>query len=772
MPAFFRAFAVGIGTFVTVTCSGVGSTAGAAWGETLPDGDRPLATSVNQLRRASELTLRRAASKASNLTLPAPTQISEASDRNSAPHDSSEVEPESEAEPVDPDYKIPPQIVPNERVPPVLTILPLNGTAISHLTEWEVAPRYLFGEQIRDYLSIDGIYAIDSEVEQALTRDNVFISEQRGQYLQLRIVTTDREVEVAQSEPVTIVGMRVQESFTGTCRAVGKSVSDPNQQCTFTPALVVLEDSIDPDFLFPTRIEQPGNVGDVISPETLEILKQPGFQNEGVNGEVVGLDLFFPNVGSLPATDASRQARVERTERIKFSPALTFSRVRQVVKANHESAALGRTIHGFTGILGDRNFTTNAATQGVAQVFPDFVPDLEGSEQNVNTNINKTLFLAANNTRLPANSMTIYHGGIGRAKHQLPNQNAPSGRFRGVWLGLSPVVDLELFRDSRFENIGPSQAITDAGGEGGADANISFLSVVNDQTLSSDDISDFYAQVYLSFLGSDADSFASQILSESTTYYPHLSFTGNFTDLKQVFRYYAGAIASPKIKPYLGMDYTRSNRSGWRVKVGAIGYLNPDRDYFSKVDGLLSKQFALNRAVNVTLSSSFRYAINRPTGVEAILTDPANNFLAVGATFRFRQLSLGLTQFFDGVLEESTPSSLGGNISWNWSNRFTLSGYLLPQENLTSFGAILRHRFTDGPNGLSLSLQWNRDVYEFGDTLNTRDDRFIVQLRVGSPPNPFDNVVAPELREELEDEAELSVPRPGDPDYDETRTRP
>ncbi|MEO1134032.1 MAG: hypothetical protein AAFX40_15180, partial [Cyanobacteria bacterium J06639_1] len=380
---------------------------------------------------------------------PPPTSksnIAQASDESQTQSEETMNPPEE----VDPDFIVSPRIVPNDRVPPLLTILPLNGVAISHLTEWELAPRYLFGDRLTDYFTVEALYAIDSDVRQALTRDNVFISDQRGEYLQMGTVSGSRQVVLRQEEPVTLEGIHIQQSFTGTCRAVNKLVTDIEEQCTFTPALVVDPESIDPDFLFPARIEQPGSLGDVISPETLEILRLPGFQNEGVNGEVVGLDLLFPNVGALP--NPEQTGAVDRREQNDVLPSLTFSRVRQVVKANHESAELGRTIHGFTGIFGDREFGLNSAVQGAAQALPDFVPDLKGSDEPTNPNVNKTLFISANNTRLPAESFTAYHGGIGRAKHQLPGERVPPAQFHGVWLGLSPVTERSLIRTSQFAN--------------------------------------------------------------------------------------------------------------------------------------------------------------------------------------------------------------------------------------------------------------------------------------------------------------------------------
>lgn len=110
-----------------------------------------------------------------------------------------------------------------------------------------------------------------------------------------------------------------------------------------------------------------------------------------------------------------RTVPLDREEEIGYTIAATLSRVRQVVKANDTEAVLGRTIRGFTLFFDDENSEVNTAIQAGAQFLPDVIPDLKGSENPANTTINRNLFLAANNTRLPRSSFTIYSAGIGRA---------------------------------------------------------------------------------------------------------------------------------------------------------------------------------------------------------------------------------------------------------------------------------------------------------------------------------------------------------------------
>ena len=46
---------------------------------------------------------------------------------------------------------------------------------------------------------------------------------------------------------------------------------------------------------------------------------------------------------------------------------------------------------------------------------------------------------------------------------------------------------------------------------------------------------------------------------------------------------------------------------------GAIGYLNPERDYYSQVLGNLAKKITVNKNANLTLSTAFNYALDRET---------------------------------------------------------------------------------------------------------------------------------------------------------------
>jgi hypothetical protein len=190
-------------------------------------------------------------------------------------------------------YLIAPHPAPKERVNPYTTTFILNDMPVSHLSEWEVTAGYDFGDQRTNNPSLTGLVKLDGKITESLTRNNVYTVDQRGVYLQLSTVRKSREVTTDRIEPQTLLGLREQLSFSATCTLEG---SDPNDQCTYTPGLYTDPNSIDPDLLVPTRIVQTSNVGDVVTPESLAAIQQPGFQR-GANGQEIGIDLYFPNAG-------------------------------------------------------------------------------------------------------------------------------------------------------------------------------------------------------------------------------------------------------------------------------------------------------------------------------------------------------------------------------------------------------------------------------------------------------------------------------------------
>lgn len=78
-----------------------------------------------------------------------------------------------------------------------------------------------------------------------------------------------------------------------------------------------------------------------------------------------------------------------------------YSTVRQIVRANDKKAVIGRTIRGFGLLVDDENRLLNSALQLGNFILPDAEPKIEGGINQVNSNINRNLFLAANNTRIP-----------------------------------------------------------------------------------------------------------------------------------------------------------------------------------------------------------------------------------------------------------------------------------------------------------------------------------------------------------------------------------
>lgn len=663
-----------------------------------------------------------------------PPRDSVTNDAITSPHR----EPVIPAESQDSNYIKPPRIIPNSQLSTFTTTIPVNGNVINHLTQWETTNSYSFGNDRNSNIDINAILKIRSQVEQSLSKDNVFTSDQRGIYLQLQTVRKNREVELQQITPQTMQGVIIQQSFTGPCLGQVSQEIPANAQCSFTPALVTDRNSIDPKTFLPTRINQFGNVGDVISPATLDILAQPGFQNIGANGQVVGLDLYFPNLGATPGNSQGTQPTIARREEIETTPLVGLSRIRQILKANATEAVIGRTIRGTGFIIGDDNILLNTGVTAATELLPDAKPHLEGSTNPVNTNLNPNLFSAANNNWTPLNSWTIYQAGLGRAAHaQLLSEgkiNLPQANFNGIWIGLSPVTKRSLSSDLRYEPTGPERVLVAAGGEGGINDNVSFISNVNGNTINSANLQNFYTQVYLTFLNRDVNLITSDKLTEHTKYYPHLSFTGNITNTHEVFRYYTGVIAADLVKAYIGADYTR-NKNNWILNAQGIGYINPDQDYSSQVQTSIARIIPLSSNASLNLFTGLRYAFNQTSDP---LETPINNYISVGARANVGAFSVGLTQYFDGVLPNSINTGLGVDAALNIGSQGRISAYMSPGNNQMSYGAIAEYKFGKDYYSPAIVFGWRRERYDFGtdsfdNLLRTNNDTFTIMFRMGAP---------------------------------------
>lgn len=314
----------------------------------------------------------------------ATNESNSASELETSPENSISAPELMEASPIfspssDPDYIILPQVASDEKIHPFTTTVFLNETPISHLTEWQFSAFQTFADTTNSDIFVNGILKLDDEVVESLTQTNIYTVDQKGTYLQLRTVPRNRTVRTTTTEPQTMTGLEMQMTLTGAC-ILPDTPSD--RQCTYMPGLVTDRNSIDPEYFLPTRAIQTSPVGEVVQQETLAAMEAPGFQG-GTPEQPIGLDLYFPNSGAYPGNSQSQTTKLEREEENDYTVAATFSGVRQVVKANDTEAAIGRTIRGFTVFGDDENRGLNLTLQTAAQLLPDVMPNLAGSENPV-----------------------------------------------------------------------------------------------------------------------------------------------------------------------------------------------------------------------------------------------------------------------------------------------------------------------------------------------------------------------------------------------------
>ncbi|HYW18648.1 MAG TPA: hypothetical protein VE956_04910 [Nodularia sp. (in: cyanobacteria)] len=627
-------------------------------------------------------------------------------------------------------YIISPRIADEQKIHPRTTTIPLNGVLINHLTQKQLSLASRFGNNQNTTFDLNGIVKLNGQVQENLTTNNIFTVDQTGEYLQLQTVRQTREITVNLTEPLTVLGTELQLSFVGSCILPG---SNPNQICTYTPGLTSAD--IDPDSQTPNRIFQTAKVGDVVKPETLAAISQPGFQS-GANGQEIGIDLFLPNTGSFAGNSTGEQVSIKRREEIENTPAAIYSRVRQIVKVNDHEAVMGRTVRGFGLILNDDNTLLNTALQLGYNLLPDILPNIASSENKVNANVNNNLFLAANNVRLPANSLTAYHGGIATAQSVPPKaanlRQVPAARFNSIWLGASPVIQRSSAFTTRFQQISPLKVLSSGGGEGGYESDVSFVSNINNQNFSTANLQDYYTQVYVAVLNQEVNNVASSKYREETKYAPHLSFTGNITGTQDALRYYTGVIGAEEVKAYGGVDFSKNTSNGWNFSGGVIGYINPDIDYYSQVTGSVGKRIPLSGNNNLVLSTGVNYAIDRETRPN----DFVNSF-TVRARANLGNVWLGLTNYFGDVLPDAVKNTLVTSVGIQFSKNFLLSAYYNPtNENAARsvYGAEARLRLGINQNSPILNLSWRNNDYDYGrdgagNELKINENIFTVFLR-------------------------------------------
>lgn len=660
----------------------------------------------------------------------------------------------------DPRFFIAPRAVELQQINPRTTQIPINGVQTGHRSEYEVTAGVESSDARNTTTSLNAIKLYSPYVKESISNQNVYRIEYTNVYNQIKTVRQQRDLTTTLIEPQTILGLRQQISLIGDCLNLTSSGSGAasvgtKQLCTYIPGIFTDNTSIDPDRLIPTRFLQPSKFGDVVSPESLAAIRQPGFQ-AGANGEQFGVDLFFPRIGARSGNSSNDIDRIERKETQINVPTVTTGRIQQVLVSNGEQSGISRTIRGFTFVLNDRNTATNSGLQLISSALPNAEPQLSPGIPGGVAGINPNLLLAANNTRLPENSFTTYSAGWGYARNRSDSDRStpPPANYNTVWFGLSPIVDRQLSSSSVLRTTSPQQIRLEAGGEGGSQSSLNTIAAINDKIFDSTTIGSAYSQIYLTLFDQDVNQLSSTRLRETTEYYPHLSFSGNTTTVNSVLRYYTGAILNAGLAPrstgsnmkaYGGIDFNRSEQSGLSYNIAAVGYTNPDPEYYSRIATNVSQRISLgkNSANNLAVSAGFNYAIDGATEFDRLRFQSGNSFINSGITLNLGNVALNTTYFIPNSLPNPINSLLSTSITWRIRDNIAIGGYYTPINNnalKSPYGINAAFKFGTDLNSPTLVFNWNRNDLSFGQSaagtpLSTNENVFSIALRFGEPLN-------------------------------------
>ena len=636
-------------------------------------------------------------------------------------------------------YVDPPQFKTEEEVNPNLTSFILNNFNLNHLTDWEFLSTYTFGDNRSNNFDGVAIFRVDDMVEQSLSESNIFRQHQTSEYISLGSLRSNREVSFRQSDPVTASGMRLQQSFTGNCDAFG-ILAPVDTNCTYTPAIITDIEGSDPLSSLPSRIFQVGNVGELVSPTSRAILAQPGFQNEVENGQIVGIDFFFPNnLGATAGNTQSDETTITRNENFDSFIVPGFYRINQILTSSSEEIFLSRTIRGFNFIADEENIGFNSLIQAATELIPDaeFIP--QSTNLPPSKDINPNLFKASNLARVPNDSLTVYLGGLANSSIPTELNRSPNANFHGLWIGLSPVTTYNLEQETFGVATGDLIPIAAGGGEGGVDDPVNFTSQVNEFILSTEELSDFYVQVYLTFFERDVNRILTSKLTEETNYFPHISFTGNITNQNHLFRYYTGVIpySDTGAKAYLGTDYAFTS-NGWTLYGDIIGYLNPTRDYYSQAGVGVNKNFDFSSDTSIDFFSNLNYALDRDNNVGRFVLEDLINTVNVGSKLNLDFATLSVQYNLDDILPDSVQSALTISSNVVLSNNLQIGGFYTlesDRSNTPLYGANMQIRLNEGKVKSFFNINWSREQYDFGDDpfdrpLRTDEDEFSLIFRM------------------------------------------
>jgi hypothetical protein len=655
-----------------------------------------------------------------------------------------------------PGYLIAPRSLELNRVDPTVTQIAINDIPTTHRSRYEITGGIESGDRRTTDAALNTTGLYSPSVVESVSSDRVYRIQYYNVFSQVRAIRQQREIITNTITPETALGMRQQISFVGDCLVApsGTTVTSGGKQlCSYVPAFITDTTSIDPKQLIPRAFFQPSGFGAQVSQASMDAMRAPGFQ-AGANGEQFGIDLYFPKVGTRSGNSQSQTITLDRFESNQSVGMAAFGRVKQVIVTNGKEVALGRTIRGFNYISGDRNSGWMAGIQAASELLPDFEPSVAPGKKGRSTTLDRTLILAANNNRVPESSFTAYYAGVGRG-------NTPNGKdilaanYHGVWVGFSPVIERRIKSETSFQVTGAERVISFTGGEGGADSNTELAATIDDTSFSSVAVSNSYAQAYLTRYERDINTFGKTSLQERTNYYPHISLTGNITSADSILRYYGGLIFNPNpntvgtigSKIYGGVDFTKVESNGLSYNLAAIGYTNPDPEYYSRISGSISKTFSLGRnpGYNIALSSGLTYAFDNNSLFDNFNFRSGNSFFNVGAKANLGNISFGVTYFVPNAMPNPINSLLSLSSSWQITSGINLSAFYTPvNDNATRapLGVSASIRLGKDINDPTLSLSWTQNQTDFGadpsgNKLKINDNVVAAYIRFGAPGNPF-----------------------------------
>lgn len=180
-------------------------------------------------------------------------------------------------------------------------------------------------------------------------------------------------------------------------------------------------------------------------------------------------------------------------------------------------------------------------------------------------------------------------------------------------------------------------------------------------------------------------------------------------------------LLSDIIKAYVGTDYTRHFWKNWLYTGAVIGYLNPDQDYYSRLESELSRKIGTWKKNTASVFTGFRYAFDRPDKDDMLeltdyLRDPIDNVFNVGISLNFNSWAEVKTAYnVGGVLPDSVDSSwsVSGNVKVN--DYLSFQAFFAPYTNQESYGcSVSLSAVNTDAEKADLTLGWKRHTYEYG----------------------------------------------------------